>query len=48
MSKTIDYEFIRGDTTPLRKFRPVDKKGDVLTLSNLDNIYFTMKKSERR
>ena len=46
MSKTIDYEFKRGDTKRLNKFRPVDKNGNVLELTNADNIYFTMKKNE--
>lgn len=43
MVKTIDYEFIRGDTKRLNKFRPTDLNGEVLNLTNLDNIYFTMK-----
>lgn len=47
MSKTIDYEFKRGDTKVLKKFRPIDNNGQVLNLSNTDNIYFTMKKDER-
>ena len=46
MAKTIDYEFKRGDTKLLKKFRPVDQNGNVLLLTNLDNIYFTMKKNE--
>lgn len=44
MAKVIDYEFKRGDTKVLKKFRPTDKNGEALTLSNTDNIYFTMKK----
>ena len=43
MVKNIDYEFIRGDTKKLNKFRPTDLNGEVLSLSNSDNIYFTMK-----
>lgn len=46
MAKTIDYEFKRGDTKLLKKFRPVDQNGNVLQLTNLDNIYFTMKRNE--
>lgn len=46
MAKTIDYEFKRGDTKVLNKFRPTDKNGEILNLSNTDNIYFTMKKDE--
>lgn len=46
MSKVIDYEFKRGDTKKLNKFRPTDKNGEVLVLSNTDNIYFSMKKDE--
>ena len=46
MAKTIDYEFKRGDTKVLNKFRATDKNGEVLILSNTDNMYFTMKKDE--
>lgn len=43
MVKNIDYELIRGDTKRLNKFRPTDLNGEALNLTNLDNIYFTMK-----
>lgn len=43
MAKTIDYEFTRGDTKLLNKFRPTDSNGEALILSVTDNIYFTMK-----
>lgn len=48
MPKTIDYEFKRGDTKALKKFRPTDSEGNVLILSDLDKLYFTMKKTEKR
>lgn len=44
MPKTIDYEFKRGDTKVLNKFRPTDNNGTPLKLSSTDQIYFTMKK----
>ena len=43
MSKVINYEFKRGDTKVLNKFRPTDANGEPLTLTPLDQIYFTMK-----
>lgn len=43
MARTIDYEFTRGDTKVLNKFRPTDNNGELLKLSTLDQIYFTMK-----
>lgn len=46
MSKEINYEFKRGDTKYLNKFRPVDKDGNVLELTLQDNVYFTMKRTE--
>ena len=46
MSKTIDYEFKRGDTFPLKKFRPTNAEGTPLTLTVADELYFTMKKTE--
>lgn len=46
MAKTIDYEFKRGDTKTLRKFRPTDNNGQPLNLSEKDQIFFTMKKDE--
>ena len=47
MSKTIDYEFTRGDTKVLNKFRVTDKNGAVITLSASDQLYFTMKNSNK-
>lgn len=47
MIKTIDYEFIRGDTKRLKKFRPTTADGQPLELTNSDNIYFTMKNANR-
>lgn len=44
MPKIIDYEFKRGDTKVLNKFRPTDNNGTPLKLSATDQIYFTMKK----
>lgn len=45
--KQIDYEFIRGDTKRLKKFRPTTVDGEPLELTNSDNIYFTMKDANR-
>lgn len=45
MAKTFDYDIKRGDTKVLRKFRPVDANGEVITLTNADKIFFTMKNS---
>lgn len=36
----------RGDTTPLKKFKANDKNGNEITLSDADNIYFTMKNKQ--
>lgn len=47
MAKTIDYEFKRGDTKVLNKFRPTENNGNPLELSDVDQIYFTMKKNEQ-
>ena len=47
MAKEISYEFIRGDTKTLSKFRPTDKDGNPLTLTELDQIYFTMKNENK-
>ena len=47
MPKEIDYEFKRGDTKVLKKFRPTDNDGTPLTLSSLDKLYFTLKRGER-
>ncbi len=45
MTKTIDYEFKRGDTTNLKKFRITDKNGEVITLGTTEQLYFTVKKN---
>ena len=45
MAKTIDYEFTRGDTYQLKKFRVTDKNGEVLDLTNLEQLYFTVKRN---
>ena len=47
MAQTIDYEFKRGDTKVLNKFRPTDSNGEVLTLSVTDQLYFTMKDANK-
>lgn len=47
MSKTIDYEFKRGDTYNLKKFRMTDANGEVLTLGSNDRLYFTVKRNSR-
>lgn len=47
MAKTIDYEFTRGDTKVLNAFRPTDKNGTVLELTDSDQIYFTMKNANK-
>lgn len=44
MLKTIDYEFPRGDSFLLDKFRPVDKAGNVVQLQDTDTLYFTVKR----
>lgn len=48
MAKEINYDYIRGDTKVLNKFRPVDNNGETLILSVSDQIYFTMKNSNRQ
>ena len=45
MAKVIDYNFKRGDTHNLRKFKITDKQGKEITLTNADKLYFTMKTS---
>ena len=45
MAKTIDYEFTRGDTYNLKKFRVIDKNGEVITLGASEQLYFTVKKN---
>lgn len=46
MSKIIDYEFKRGDTKALEKFKVTDKNGEIITLGQEDKIFFTFKKNE--
>lgn len=43
MPKTIDYEFPRGDTYPLKKFRITDKNKNVIQLTDAEQLYFTVK-----
>lgn len=43
MAKTIDYEFKRGDTNALKKFRVLDKNEEVMELTTNEQLYFTMK-----
>lgn len=43
MVKTIDYEFPRGDTYPLRKFRITDKNKNVIKLTDAEQLYFSVK-----
>lgn len=43
MPKTIDYNFIRGDTKQLKKFKLKTLDGAELKLTDSDQIYFTMK-----
>ena len=40
----MDFEFPRGDTKPLLKFKLLDKNGEEIELSNTDKLYFTVKK----
>ena len=40
----MDFEFPRGDTKPLLKFKLKDKEGNDIELSNTDKLYFTVKK----
>jgi len=42
--KEFDIEFTRGDTCPL-KFTLLDKNKNVLTLTNTDELYFTVKEN---
>lgn len=44
MIKTIDYEFPRGDSFLLDKFRPVDKNKKPIELEETDMLYFTVKR----
>ena len=43
MAKTIDYEFPRGDTYLLRKFRITDKNKNLISLTDAEQLYFTVK-----
>lgn len=43
MPKTIDYEFPRGDTYRLRKFRITDKNKNLISLTDAEQLYFTVK-----
>ena len=40
----MDFEFPRGDTKPLLKFKLKDKEGNDIELSDTDKLYFTVKK----
>ena len=44
MAKTVDYEFKRGETQVLNKFRLLDAEGKTIELGANDTIYFTVKK----
>ena len=41
----MDFEFPRGDTKALLKFKLTDKNGEELVLANTDKLYFTVKKN---
>lgn len=43
MAKTIDYEFKRGETYPLKKFLIKDNAGNIIELTDTEELYFTMK-----
>lgn len=43
-AKEFDFEFPRGDTCPV-KFDVVDKDGNPIDLSEITEIYFTLKKN---
>lgn len=45
MPKTIDYEFKRGDTSNLKKFRIKDLNESIIELTNNEQLYFTMKQN---
>ena len=47
MAKVIDYSFKRGDTYPLRKFRPTDRNGNLMILTSTEELYFTVKTSAK-
>lgn len=44
MAQSKDYEFKRGDTKVLDKFRLLNTDGEVLALGANDTLYFTVKK----
>lgn len=44
MAQSKDYEFKRGDTKVLDKFRLLNTEGKVLKLGENDTLYFTVKK----
>ena len=43
MAKTIDYEFKRGDTNVLEKFRVIDQEKNIMQLTDNEQLYFTVK-----
>lgn len=43
-AKEFDFEFPRGDTCPI-KFDVKDKNGEAVDLTEMDEIYFTVKKN---
>lgn len=43
MPKSIDYEFPRGDTCKLRKFRIKSADGKIVNLTDAGQLYFTVK-----
>ena len=43
MAKTIDYEFPRGDTYKLKKFRITDKNKNIIQQTGTQQLYFTVK-----
>jgi hypothetical protein len=43
----MDFEFIRGDTKPLLKFKLKDKEGNELSLSPTDKLFFTVKQNSK-
>lgn len=48
MVKNIDYNFKRGDTYRLKKFKITDVDGKEITLTPTEQIYFTLKKSTKQ
>ena len=43
MAKTIDYEFKRGDSYQLNKFRIMDMEKNLIELTEAEQLYFTVK-----